>query len=193
MINEFYVEEFIESMNCDVYPITFVKYFLNRKKILFYFTKAASKDFDVRIHYGINTDDCPACQSKIKENGMLCRPHTSIQRVLNADKVAFDLDTNVFFFKNEIFKMIGDKLVIVYCPHPKMIEKEITDSKVRKIKPITIHDASLTKLPDYKNIKTFRSSKLFEKKLKCWFNKDFSIITMPGNESAFEWCLVVNK
>lgn len=187
------VEEFCESLDCDVYPITFIKFFLNKKRILFYFTKAASKDFDIRVRYKIDYSDCPACKEKLKESNLLCRPHTSIQRVLNADKVAFDVNTKTYFYKNEIFKMVDDKLVIVYCPHPKMIEKDITDFKVRKIKPITIHDPKLTHLPNFKNVRKFNSVQLFENSMKCWFNNNFSIVTIPENKHGYEWCLIANK
>lgn len=186
-------EKFIEKLEVDVYPITIVKFLLNKGKILSYFAKAADKNFQIRGHqYKIDNSDCEVCKEKVDQN-ILCRQHTSIQRVLNAVNPAFDLDTNVFFYKNEIFRMVGDKLVIIYCPHPKLITGEITDSKVRKINPITIVDENLKDLPDFKNIKQFISTELLEKNLKCWFNKEFSLITIPEDRNSSNWCLVSNK
>ena len=40
-------EKFIEKLGCDVYPITIVKFLLNKRRILSYFQKAASKDFEL--------------------------------------------------------------------------------------------------------------------------------------------------
>ena len=130
------MEKFIEKLNCDVYPITIAKFLLNKRKILSYFSKAADKDFEIRgVKYSIDPSTCEVCKQKEPE-GILCRQHTSINRVLTADVIAFDLDTNTCFYKNEIFRFIGNRLVIVYCPHPKLIVDEITDSKVRKIREL---------------------------------------------------------
>lgn len=185
-------ERFIEKMGCEVYPITIVKYLLNRRRILSYFERAADPDFNIRMKYSINHLECEVCQEKVAE-GILCRQHTSIDRVLKTNMVMFDLDTNVYFYKNEIFRMVGDKLVIVYCPHPKLISGEITDSKVRKITPITIEDPDLEGLPVYDKIYEFISSTLMEQHMKCWFNYEFSLITIPEDRNKSNWCLVPNK
>ena len=132
------------------------------------------------------------CKEK-KSEGMLCRQHTSIERVLKGNRVLYDLDTNVYFYKNEIFRMVGNKLVIVYCPHPKLISGEITDSKVRKINPITVEDENLTCLPAYDKVSEFISSSLMEQNLKCWFNYEFSLVTLPNDRNKADWCLVPNK
>jgi len=187
------VEKFLEQkLNAEVYPITLVKFLLNKRRILGYFSKAAEKDFEIRgPKLKADPTDCEACNEK-KDLGILCRQHTSIHRVLNADRVAMDLDSNCYFCKNEIFRMVGDKLVIIYCPHPKLIVNGITDEKVRKINPITVQDPAI-KFPDYKNVATFMSSHLMDQHMKCWFNNDFSIVTIPEDRNFSNWCLVPNK
>lgn len=186
------VEKIIEKLGIDVFPITIVKFLLNKKRILSYFKKASENNFQIRMKYKIDHDDCEMCQEKISE-GVLCRQHTSIHRVISAMDVAYDSDTNVYFYKNEIFQMVDNRLVIVYCPHPKLISGEITDSKVRKINPITIEDHKLIELPQYKTIKEFASSELMDQYLRCWFNNEFSIITIPNDRNSQNWCLVSNR
>lgn len=185
-------EKFIEKLGIDVYPITIVKFLLNKRRILSYFKKATEDNFEIRVKYTVDHSDCELCQTKAPE-GILCRQHTSIQRVLTGKNVGFDLDTNTYFYKNEIYRMVGNRLVIVYCPHPKLISGEITDSKVRKINPITIEDSTLTELPPYEKIKEFISSDLLDQYLRCWFNNEFSIVTIPNDRNSQNWCLVPNR
>jgi hypothetical protein len=89
--------------------------------------------------------------------------------------------------------MVGKRLVIVYCPHPKLITGDITDSKVRKINPITIEDPNLLELPQYNKICEFISSDLLDQYIRCWFNNDFSLVTIPEDRNGQNWCLVANK
>jgi len=185
-------EKFIEKLRIDVYPITIVKFLLNKKRILSYFKKATEKDFEIRVKYTTDHSDCKVCKEKESE-GVLCRQHTSIHRVVNATDVGYDLDTNAYFYKNEIFRMVGNRLVVVYCPHPKLITGEITDSKVRKINPITIEDPALTELPKFENIREFISSDLLDQYLRCWFNYEFSVVTIPVDRNGQNWCLVPNR
>lgn len=186
------VEKLIEKLGATIYPITIIKYLLNKKRIMNYFSKASNENFEIRSKYSIDHGTCEVCKEKEKD-GILCRQHTSIQRVLTADRVAYDLDTNIFLFKNEIFRMVGNKLVIVYCPHPKLITGEITDSKVRKINPITLEDPSLTTLPSYEKVCEFISTDLMNEYIKCWFNNEFSLVTIPDDRNKQDWCLVPNK
>jgi len=186
------VEKFIEKLGADVYPITIVKFLLNKRRILSYFSKAADENFELRVKYKIDHSDCPICKDKV-EDGILCRQHTSIQRVLTARNVAYDLDTNTFIYKNEIFRMVGNRLVIVYCPHPKLITGDITDPKVRKINPITIEDPELTELPEYEKVCDFISTDLLDQYIRCWFNNEFSIVTIPEDRNGQNWCLVPNR
>ena len=185
-------EKFIEKLGIDVFPITIVKFLLNKRRIMSYFKKATEDNFEIRIKYTIDHDSCESCQERVSQN-ILCRQHTSIQRVLNANNVAFDLDTNTYFYKNEIYRMVGNRLVIVYCPHPKLISGEITDSKVRKINPITIEDPKLTELPSSERIKEFISSEILDQYMRCWFNNEFSIVTIPNDRNSQNWCLVPNR
>lgn len=184
-------EKFIEKLNIDVFPITIVKFLLNKKRILSYFKKAAESNFELRVKYSISHEDCPICKEKAVDN-ILCRQHTSIQRVMTGENVGFDLDTNTYFYKNEIYRMVGNRLVIVYCPHPKLITGEITDSKVRKINPITIEDSDL-QLPAYEKIHQFISSDILDQYMRCWFNNEFSIVTIPNDRNSQNWCLVPNR
>lgn len=185
-------EKFIENLRSSVYPITIVKFLLNRRRILNYFLTASRNGFSsVGTNYKIDHSDCPKCAEKV---GMLCRQHTSIQRVLNAKHIAFDLDTNVFFYKNEIFRMVEDKLVIIYCPHPKLMVGQITDEKVRKINPITIQDPSFKGLDTNKKVNRFLSSELMGQNMKCWFNSEFHIVTIPDEQrDTSNFCLIPNN
>jgi len=192
MIRQLSAEKYIEKLGCDVYPITLVKFLLNRRRILSYFSKAASSDFEIRAKYKLDHSDCEICKEKESE-GVLCRQHTSIERVMTANNVAYDLDTETYFYKNEIYRMVGNRLVIVYCPHPKLISGEMTDSKVRKVNPITIEDPDLKALPHYEKVYEIISTDLMDQSVRCWFNQEFSILTLPADRSAQNWCLLPNK
>jgi hypothetical protein len=157
-----------------------------------YFSKAADKDFNPKMTFDLDYDNCEVCQEK-KSEGILCRQHTSVERVLTANGVAFDLDTNTYLYQNEIYRMVGKRLVIVYCPHPKLISGEITDSKVRKVNPITVEDPNLEGLPQYDRICEFLSSTLMDQFLSCWFNNEFSIVTIPADFNGQNWCLFPNR
>jgi len=185
-------EKIVENLGVDVYPITIVKFLLNKRRILSYFEKAASKDFELRgTRYQIDNLDCKLCNEK-KTEKVLCRQHTSINRILTATNVMFDLDTNTYLYKNEIFRMVGKRFVIVYCPHPKLITHPITDTKVRKINPITVEDPNLIEYPKYNKVVEFISSKFLDQNMQCWFNDEFSIITLPEDRNYSNWCLVSN-
>jgi len=186
------VEKFIEKLGADVYPVTIVKFLLNKKRILSYFSKAADEAFELRVKYTVDNSDCLICKEKENE-GILCRQHTSIDRVLKAQNVLYDLDTNIYLYRNEIYRMVGKRLVIVYCPHPKLITGDITDAKVRKINPITIEDPKLAAIPAYDKICEFISTDLLDQYLKCWFNNSFSLVTIPEDRNGQNWCLVPNK
>jgi len=185
-------EKLIEKLDCDIYPVTLIKFILNKRKILYCFSRAAEQDFKIRGNvYTTDTSKCDICNEK-KEMGILCRQHTSLERILKAERVAFDIDTNCYFYKNEIFRMIGDKLVIIYCPHTKLIVGDITDSKVRKVTPTTFFDKSI-KLPVFKTERRFISSELMTKNLRAWFNDEFSIVTIPKDMDESNFCLIPNK
>jgi len=185
-------ERFVERLDCDIYPITIVKFLLNKRRIISYFSRVAKGKYRINgMRYKMDHSDCSFCESK-KEKGVLCRQHTSIQRIMEAESVAFDLDTQTYFYKNEIFRDIDGKLVIFYCPHPSLITGSITDTKTRRVNITTIDDVNFKGLPNYKNVYKFVSGELMDKQLKCWFNKDFSIVTLPAGRNEVNWCLIPN-
>ena len=184
-------EGYISNLKANVYPITIIKFLLNKKKILSYFNNLITKDVTImRESVKINMDECEACKTK-KESGFLCRPHTSIQRVLKCEDVAFDLDTNTYFYKNEIFRMVGDKLAIIYCPHPKLLTEGLTDEKIRKFNTICVNETF--DFPEIKNRHDFLSTILLNQSMKCWFNDEFSIVTIPNGRNYSNYCLLPNK
>lgn len=185
-------DQFIEKTKAEVYPITLVKFLLNKKRIMGYFSKAANPQFKPKLKFDIDFENCKACQER-KDMGILCREHTSTERILRANSVLYDLDTNTYLYKNEIFKMIGSRLVVAYCPHPKLISGEITDSKVRRINPMTVEDENLTGIPQYENVGQFLSTELLEQNVVCWFNNEFSIVTIPADRNGQNWCLIPNR
>ena len=188
-------EKFIEKLGIEVYPITIIKFLLNRRRILSYFKRAENKNFEIRgTRYLLDNSNCEACKSK-KDDGIICRQHTSINRVVNGENVGFDTDTGSYFYKNEIFKMVGNKLVIIYCPHPKLIKtigEEITDFNVRKVNPITIEDSNF-KMKNYQKVISFSSDELLKNNMKCWFNDLFSIVTLIEDKDFSNWCLIPNS
>lgn len=186
------MEKFVEGLKCEVYPITLIKFLLNKRRILSYFSKAADKDFEIRgPKFKADHTDCELCKTKI-DQGILCRQHTSIQRILTADNVAYDHDTLTYFYKNEIYRKVGDRLVVMYCPHPKLITGPITDSKVRKINTMTVEDTNLL-IPRYNQLRGFTSTALMDQNMRCWFNDEFSIVTIPQDRNFSDFCLIPNK
>jgi len=191
------LEKFIEGMKCDVYPVTIIKFLLNKRRILNYVSRVSDKNFSVRKpKFTIDYTDCQQCKDK-ESMGVLCRQHTSIHRILSGDNVLYDIDTYTFFYKNEIFRMVDDKLIIVYCPHPKLITGKLTDSKVRKVNTLTIDDPKLQDTVvgemKYNNILKFSSSDLLDKFVKTWFNDEFSIVTLPEDRNFSNFCLIPNR
>lgn len=186
------IEKFIEQVNCDVYPVTIMKFLLNRRRILSYLTKVANKNPKVEDQIlKVDSENCEKCKAK-KDLGILCRQHTSVQRVLEADNVAFDYDTSIYFYKNEIFKEVDDNLVIFYCPHTKLIRGKINDLKVRKIDALIVPKSIYTEFPNFKSEYKFVTSGFMESNMMSWFNDEFSIVTLPGDISKCNWCLIPN-
>lgn len=205
-------EKYLEKYNTTVYPITLVKYILNRGQILRYFKKAKSPSFN-KVFDG-DSSSCDVCDYKRQEEDVMCRPHTTIERLRDMkDGWLYDVDAEAFIYRNEVFKHVknnngNDLLVIVYCPHTKLISGKITDKKVRKLTPITIKmDQEFLKkmkglqdeLPDDAFHKNFISSEaLMEKKIGCWFNDEFTIVIHPdgveGSRTSKnqDWCLITN-
>jgi len=186
------IEDFIKKLECDVYPITFIKFVLNKDRILSYFEKASDSGNKIYgVQYSLDKSKCKKCIEK-KDLNIPCRQHSSIERVLNSENVAFDLDTGLYFYGNEIFKKLDNgRIVIVFCPHTKLISGQLTNDKVKKVIPITM-DIPNVNIPSHKNKKDFSSKELFNLNLKCWFNTELSIITISNNNSELDFCLVPN-
>lgn len=184
----------------DIFPITLIKYLLNKKKILDFFDKVDRSEItELQSYIEFDHKKCNACINN--QRGMLCRKHTSIERVLNHDKynpnqidtnqACIDVDTNVIIYMNEIFQYIDDKLAIIYTPHTKLIQGQLTEQKVKKISSISTYPTE-TERSMNNNYSEFSSEKLMNMYIKCWFNDTFSLVTVPsGNELLF--CLVPNK
>ncbi|MCF7927048.1 MAG: hypothetical protein K9L74_05685 [Candidatus Izimaplasma sp.] len=189
------VEKLIDNYyKTKVYPITIIKLMLNRRRIMSYMEKAASNDFKIRGEkFKLDDSDCKFCEQKRKEGvAKYCRQHTSVQRVMNANKVLFDEDTGCYIYKNEIFRVVNNRLVIIYCPHTKPISGKITDESVRKITPLTIEDEDFNGLPDYETVSVL-SSTWMNDNFKCWFNDEFSIITIPNDRNKSDFVLTCNQ
>ena len=180
-----------ENLGVLLYPITLVKFLLNRQRILSLVQKVSNDKLDFPIEKYSPTETCNICYSK-RDTGLLCRKHTSIYRVLEeAKKVAFDLDTNLYFYKNEIFRLVDNKLIIVYCPHTKLINPPLTNQKIQKISSVVVETD--IKLPEYEVV-NFTSSEYLSKNIRCWVNIDFSLITIPNDQQRFmSFNLVLNN
>lgn len=190
----------------DVFPITIVKLLLNREKIMNFFDRIDQGCEIKELQSYINYDNrkCDACLNNPKN--MLCRKHTSIERIIdqsfdNESLVCFDMSTNVFIYMNEIFKFSDNNriLSIIYAPHTKLIQGSLTEYKVKKISMISTYLPS--EESSYRNLshKILERSTAFDSDndlmklyVKCWFNNEFSLITIPNNNKPL-FCLVPNK
>ena len=208
-------EKYLEKYNTTVYPITLLKYILNRGQILRYFHKATTRSFNK--YFDIDHKGCAICDHKKKSEGVKCRPHTTVERMreINGGWL-YDVDTEAFLYRNEVFKRVQNSdgenlLVVVYCPHTKLISGKITDKKVRKLTPLTIKmneefnfildllEKEVSK--DVSEWTGISSDALIEEKIGCWFNDEFTIVIQPqedvdGSTSRLgknqDWCLISN-
>lgn len=186
MLNPVNAEEIVEKLDLDLYPITIIKLLLNRNRLEVLFNKVESGEFPPNNK--IDNSECSTCIYKNQQGIHACREHTSIFRILNSEKVLFDVDSGFYIVKNEIFKFCNNRMFIVYCPHTKLIPN-YTDKEVRRIKPIVTELPE--SIPQYDLVK-LDSSILLNSNLKCWFNHDFSIITIP-NKPEPDFGLFCNK
>ena len=205
-------EKYLEKYNTTVYPITLLKFIMNRGQILRYFKKAQNPSFNK--HFNIDSNNCAVCDHKRKDEGVKCRPHTTIDRMreMNGGWL-YDIDTEVFIYRNEVFKHVQnargeDILIIVYCPHTKLISGKLTDKKVRKLTPLTIKMDEeflgiMSKLEEQIPEDGFRkncisSDALMEEQLGCWFNDEFTILIRSDDVDGSrihlnqDWCLITN-
>ena len=185
------LEMMIDRLDVDVYPITIMKYILNRGKILYYFSKAKEPNFVVKGNFSYDPTNCEKCKI---DKSKICRDHTTIDRIFNSsNKIIRDLEMNVYLHMNEIFKVVNKKLVVIYCPHTKLIGGDITRKKIKMIRPITFEDERLTVLPEYGKQKDIMFNKLLNEHMGCWFNNEFTIISIPRNNEESDFCLVPNN
>ena len=169
-----------------VFPITLAKFFLNKKKILKFHNDEKIKIFEK------DNAGCNECEKTLIANGKKCRNHTSIDRVLAAEDVLYDVVSGFFFSRNEIFKFDEEKKIwtIIYCPHTKLIIEPLNNKKVRKItmiktdleKTISSNKKDPEKPLSIKNIIKFNSNELSQQSLLCWFNCELSLVLKPERE-----------
>jgi len=200
MKKNLFIEKFTENLQIEVFPVTILKLLLNRKKILNTISKVSSNDKkikDIIPNYSIDNSNCSVCKEKKKIGINLCRQHTSIERVVFEGKsLAYDIDSNLYLYKNEIFRKISDdEIIIIYCPHTKLITGELTDSKVRKINFIILKDEKIKDISNFEDRKIikFSSSSIMEEPTKCWFDSTYSIVTLPKKNGFCNFLLELNK
>jgi hypothetical protein len=188
-------EELQKDPTHDVFPITLIKFLLNRKRIVGFFEKVEQTEIqNLPSYIGFDHKKCNACINNSR--GMLCRKHTSIERIMNTQQACLDTDTGVYLYMNEIFKNIDNKLAIIYTPHTKLIQGPLTEYKVKKISTISTYPPEPISFLSEINCISFSSNKLIEMYIKCWFNDEFSLITVPDGTNVSNdplFCLVPNK
>lgn len=177
MLNPAKLEDVVQKMEMEVYPVTLIKLLLNRSKLLDLLEK--TKNGRITCNTSYNAGECEECNRRRKEGFEIptCRYHTSINRIVNANTVTFDVDTGFMMVHNEIFKFVDDKLFIAYCPHTKLVPK-YTDREIRHLK-IIVSNFNY-EMPDY-NYVNIDSSIFLNSNMQCWFNNDFDIITIPND------------
>jgi len=185
------IEDIVQNEIKEVilYPVTLAKFLLNMPKISSFFENNETDKFEIEL------ENCQNCKSDL-----LCRKHTSISRIVNeTGKVAYDLDTDTFLLKNEIWKAPKDdrKLKLVYCPHTKLMQGQPTSSKVKKVSFIVtkVTEEIYSSLVDKYSprVVTFRSSSLSTVPLKFWINEDFTGIVYASSNLSSKIFLELNK
>lgn len=181
-MNEIPIEKLIDFQV--VFPVTVVKFILNRTKIITILKKMENNSYKSKMEpFKFNSSSCPLCKSR--KDGSMCRMHTCIERIASANVVARDIDTGILMCKNEIFKPLSNNRVgIVYCPHTSLLDrsKPITVSRIKKIVSFVLEDDKI-QLPEYKNIIDLRIRDLMEKQIKYWFSDEFYLILYPDPQT----------
>jgi hypothetical protein len=180
------VEKVLESTFGIIYPVTLVKFILNKKKILTILRKITQGNFKSSYPpFSLDNSQCTYCKQKV-EMGVKCRMHTSIDRIFSTMQVVKDPETEIYMYKNEIFKEVApDTIGLIYCPHTKMVPETgpLNSSRVKKITPFVFQQKEL-KLPDYSVIE-LNVKELESMKLKYWFSPEYYLITDPESETGF--------
>jgi len=186
MRNHVSAEEYLSAINVDVYAITLVKFVLCYDWLKNCLTR------ENKIRFNVNNSDCEICQ---KFPSGVCRQHRSIYRVLQCRDPLYIKDLDCYLFKNEIFKVMDNKVIIVYCSHTKLIKDQITEKKVKKVMPVTL-ELKNDEIMVFQNIKpkfTVTSAELFNHNFSCWFNEEFSMIINYNETGKTVWSLILNK
>lgn len=177
-------EEYLSNLGVDVYAITLVKFMLCFDWLKNCFTR------ENKVKFKIDNKDCEICQ---KSPQGLCRQHRSIQRVLSCTNPLYIKDLDCYLYRNEIFKKVGNKVIIVYCSHTKLIKDAISENKVKKVMPITLHLQEGETLPELKPAAEITVEQLFNNNYSCWFNDLFTILITQSPVSQTVWSLILNK
>lgn len=184
------IESIMKDTEVQLYPVTIAKYLLNLNRIANFMKSTDSTKYDI---------DPINCQCKPDS---MCRKHTSIQRIKEeTGKVAWDVDSKLYFVKNEIWSFNDKKrrLMIAYCPHTKLIRGNLNASKVKKINFVS---APVEEQYDYlrnkyslegDNIVKFSTKKLYNIELSFWFNDEFSMSLTYKTENEVDMCLKLNN
>lgn len=177
-------EEYLNGLGVDVYAITLAKF------VLCYDWLKNCLNRENKIRFNINNSDCDICQ---KFPSGVCRQHRSIYRVLKCSDPLYISDLGFYLYKNEIFKIIDDKVIIVYCSHTKLIKDQITEKKVKKVMPITLQIQKGELFPDIKPKATITSDELLDHNFSCWFNDTFTMLIDRNKDNKSVWSLILNK
>ena len=176
-------EEFLNNFGVDVYAITMVKFILCYDWLKNCFTR------ENKLKFTIDNSNCDICA---KSSQGLCRQHRSIQRVLNCSNPLYIKDMDCYLYRNEIFKKVGNKIIIVYCSHTKLIKDGISENKVKKVMPITLQLQENENLPEFKPAAEITTAQLFANNYSCWFNDTFTLLIDYEDKKAI-WSLILNK
>lgn len=178
-----------------VYAVTLIKLLLNRKKCDAFYAKVAGATGAYGPVISSDNSECEQCKStREKSPDHICRSHRSLHRVVYPENntVLRDVYTGYYFIKNELFRPTDDgQVVVISCPHPKLILGQITDEKVRLVNLFVGSDyAKTTTNP---TIIEFSTEELFKTSVSLWFNKSFTMLTKPKDNDYTDWCLIPNK
>ncbi len=175
---------------CDVFPITLSKFLLDRENIINFFSYMLKTNIINKNELILNKEDCEYCK---KSDIGICKNHMSLKKVLNCENVLYDTSSQLYFYRNEIFKYdkLNNKLIIVYCPNPETINGKMNKYKVLRNRKIIIKNKDL--IFNYpKHIYEFSSIEFMTQVLKCYFNFDLSLILFPKGIESMDWALVPN-
>jgi hypothetical protein len=176
------LEKLVEELQVEVFPVTIGKFLLNRRKI----SRALQ---DPRYIINIDPKECSDCTPERE-----CRKHNCIRRITKeVKKCLVFTEPNLFpkkiyFFKNEIYLYEDGLWRVVYCPHTKLIQGKLTDSKIRKITTFGFRgDPPAEPVEEVQ----FNFLHLLTQKISFWFNNQFTLVLVPNNMERSDWYLTI--